>query len=337
MNQDARASVDRRTAAWLGDGPDAAPAGLLAGTVARSREIRQRPGWLAIALGSPTITRGSALRTIEWRVVLVALGLLLAAAGLLALIGSPSKRPVSVIAGPTASSAPTPVAPFSSVAPLSTTTPATPTPSFVRPEAPAVLSVPTWGITIDRPAAVPWSGVETGFQGDPFGADAVADQSTSVIVLGLREHAAWDLSFGCASHECAPPFITLSVARAGTGLIVGTTTCSAAPPRFVIDCLVSNDLWPISLTGKTVKELRQAWLAQFGTATITRTTLGGSPAVVLEKNGRQTVLAVHGDVLVALLEWGWGGNDQEAAAALDGVIASFRFGSPADGAPSTAP
>jgi hypothetical protein len=334
MNQDARASVDRRAAAWLGDGPDAAPPGLLVATLSRSREVRQRPGWLAVALGTPTI-RGGAARTIEWRVVAVAIGLVLASAALLAVIGSTNKRPVSVIASLTATSAPTPLAPSSSAAPLATTTTSTSTPSFVA-DPPNVLSVSSWGITIDRPGTVPWGGVESGFHGDPLGADAVPGK-THVIVLGV-EHAAWDLSFGpCTVNRCAPPLITVSIARAGTGLIVGTTTCSHAPSNLLIDCLVGDDLWPISLAGKTVKELRQAWLAQFGTATVTRTTLGGAPAVVLDKNGRQTVLAVHGDVLVALLEWGWGASDQEAAAALDGVIANFRFDSPVVGAPSSAP
>lgn len=261
-------------------------------------------------------------RTIQLWLPLVAVGLLLTVAVIVALGAPRNERPAAVVATgappPTETTGPTLSGP--------TRPPATPTPTLDPAQNPDVLDLADWEITLERPVALPWAAVRMGFDGNPVGLDMVADRTRYVLMPDV-DGQAWDLYFGsCSVDRCAGPLITLSLARRDARLLVGTTDCAEAPANIVFDCLASNDLWPVTITGTTVEELRQAWVGKFGEPTVTRVTLGGQPALVLERGVRLTVLAVHGDVAVALVgQPGWGSSAGETAAALDAVIAGIRF------------
>jgi hypothetical protein len=321
---DATTLRDREIAARFREGPTRAPAGLLEATMAASRRAAQRPGLVAGVLGAPGAGRPISAGRRSWsgnelRMLLVALALLLAAATVYVLSGSPRDRL------PTAITSTTPT----SRTPQPTPAVSTQAPTASLPDNPDALRDPSWSFSIERPAEMPWQAVEPGFDGNLLGIDAVGDPTRYVAVSG-EDHAAWDVYFGrCASNACAGPLVTVSVAREPAGPLVGTTSCNAAPPSFVIDCIASNDAWPVTISGTTLEELKDAWVAKFGsTAPATQSSLDGEPAIVFANGGRQTLVALHGDVVVAILLQPRGGTDVEAAAALAAVIANFHFDEP---------
>ena len=264
------------------------------------------------------------MRTIAPRQLLLYLGLVLAASALVWVNGAPV-QPATAMASPTPPGTPSagPTGP-SQASP--TPAPQTPQPTVDLPPPPDVLTAAGWPITIQRPTAMPWQSVEARFDGARVGIDAVADQVRYVLTSDA-DHKAWDISFGhCASNGCGRPLITVSLARRGSGLLVGTTDCDQAPPAFVFDCTISNDVWPVMIAGATAAELKEAWVAEFGAATASRTSVDGEPAALLQRGNRWTLLAVHEGVLVAVIyETYYGDDREEAAAAFDAVIESFRF------------
>ena len=323
MSQNSPASLDRRAAEWLDDGPSAAPPSLLAATFQRSRRTPQRSGWLALALGAPAVTDGRASWPIALRPLLVVLGVLLAAGVMLAVSGTWKDRTLTVFASPSQ-----PPSPTSQASPE----PFTATPTINAP--PALLAIDGWGITLDRQPTLPWQAVKVGFDGDSVGTDPIGDHNRYIATTGV-DQASRDLFFGpCDPDGCAGPLITVSVARNDAGLVVDTTSCEHAPPNVVFDCLASNLLWPVTVTGDTLDELRKSWLASVGEATATQVTLGNEPAVMLARNGRSTVLAIHGDIRVAIITQPLVyGGEEDAARAFASVVASFRF----DDLPSPSP
>ena len=329
MNGELPPDVPGSTSTWLAEGPDRAPSDLLTRLLERSRSTRQRPGWLAVALGTPAAEDRGMARSIALRPMLIALGLLLAAAALVSvsIIGSRNDRLVTVVASPSHTPVPATQPTLGPThSPLAQTPTPTATATFDASQVPEVYAVADWGITLRRKATMPWGAVEVGFDGDPIGFHAVGSQTRYVLMSDV-DQTSRDLFFGaCSADRCQRPLITLSLARNGAGLVVGTTDCWGAPPSFVFDCLGSNDLWPVTVSGHTLAALRREWLAAFGDATVTSIRLGGEPAVVLERAGRRTVLAIHGDVLVALITQPLAGSSEaDAASALDGVISRFRF------------
>jgi len=270
-----------------------------------------------MALGAPAAADGGAASPIDLRPLLVVLGLLLSATVIFAVSGFRDDRQVTVVASPS---------PAAQATTRSTGEPIRPTPTAFEPHAPDVYTVAEWGITLKRDVTTPWQAVEVGFDGSHVGINLVGDPTRYVFMVPDSQTSR-DLFFGaCSSRGCARPLISLSLGRKNAGLVVGTTSCWNAPDSFVFDCLGSNDLWPVTVSGSTLAELEQDWLATVGGATVKQFTLDGEPAIALDNGGLTTVLAVHGKVLVALITQPLvGSGAEDAARALEGVIENFRF------------
>lgn len=255
---------------------------------------------------------------IELRPLLVALGLTLAAAATLAVGGFRDDRPVTVVASLSPTSVPTT---------RPTLEPSMPTPTASAPQAPDVYTIDDWGITLTRDVTTPWRAVEVGFNGNRVGIDRVGDPTRSLL-MSPDGQTSRDLFFGtCSAEGCGRPLISLSLAQRKAGLVVGTTDCWHAPDNVVFDCFGrGNDLWPVTISGPTLAQLQEDWLATFGDATVTQISLDGEPAIALDRGGLTTVLAVHGKVLVAVITQPLVGREAEAGArALEAVIENFRF------------
>lgn len=229
---------------------------------------------------------------------------------------------VSASSGPSAGTTARPTLPPPTGAP----TPR-PTATPYVPEPPEVYPIAGWGITLMRDMATPWQAIRTGFDGNQLGIDVVADEQP-YLLTDTVDRTAVDIFFGRCSDEsyCAQPLITVSLARNGASVIIKAGDCSLAPPNWYIDCLISNDRWPISLKGSTLTQLKDAWLAEIGPATVSTGRLDGAKALVLDTGVRRMIVAIHAGIVVALITEQLTGETPEAAArAFDSAISSFHF------------
>jgi len=100
MTLEGRGPADRQLAGWIEEGPTRAPAGLLAQTVARTRQTAQRPTWLAAIASDATVRtprrEGLSLR----QALLLAVLLLTAAVATAFLAGSLSHRDLRLVVAP---------------------------------------------------------------------------------------------------------------------------------------------------------------------------------------------------------------------------------------------
>ena len=104
MTDEPMTRADREVAGWIEDGPTGAPRSLLGATLEKTRRTSQRAGWMALALGTPSIrTPGRDRARLEPRVAIALLALLLAGAlGTALVVGSFLNSQRQVVVAPSA-------------------------------------------------------------------------------------------------------------------------------------------------------------------------------------------------------------------------------------------
>ena len=106
MTDEQRRIVDRRAAAWLEDGPTAAPDQLLAEVLERTSHTSQRAGWLATLLGAPSDPSSAIRARKNPRLILVATLLTLATVLAAALVAGSLRRSDDLVVAPIGSPTP---------------------------------------------------------------------------------------------------------------------------------------------------------------------------------------------------------------------------------------
>ena len=254
----------------------------------------------------------------------------MAAAALLAalvggwVIGASPNRELDLVVAPLTSPASPETAAASQTPTPTASARATPAPPRGTP-LPETFVLTDWGVSVQRDPSAPWTDAEIGFDGLSIGLDSVGDPAP--YVFAPVDQTAVDLYFGpCAGGSCGRPIITVSVARNGAGVVVGTTTCEHAPPGFYFDCVASNDSWPMTASGDSLAQLRKSWIDWYGDWPTSKATIDGAAAVTIDRGGLKTLLAIRNGVPLAVITQPLMGSDPGAAALIfERVVAGVRF------------
>jgi hypothetical protein len=292
----------------LADGPDHAPAGLLASVVEASRSTGQRPAWLAATLGAPTVaTRGP----------LVAPGRLWLLVGLLVL----GLVTVLAVAG-TARLDLLVVAPTASPAARSSSQPS------LAPQPPGQVFEAGFGISVVGDPTHQWSSVRPGWDSRPIA-------------------SSFDFAFpACADGSCPAEVISLAVGDATQGVIVDWASeprvRATCPPEYhgdfngcatwsaINDAYLSRTGRPITIAGRSMDELVAAWQDTFGEAPDLYE-VNGVVWAIGERPARLAAFVVDDAQLVSVTFQPWGPGYQSRAtrtAELLRYLRSIRFAVP---------
>lgn len=308
MSERQRLAAERRAAHWLESGPEAAPAYLLSVAMARISGIRQRPGWLASALGTPGWGAGTR-PVVSVRVALIGAALFLASLLGAALIAGSIRPDVDrdrdFVTAPTERPGPTLVTLPSdrpSASPDASTAPQT------RPSlAP---------LRIEQQVEFPALGFTAIYAGSPgFGRPWTAWGTAPA-----PEEGAITFPYGSCVDNLCPGYVIVSSAPVGTGTIVRSSDEPAAAS--------GSDVWD-RIDGASLDELQASWTSVIGSSTFDRVVIGGQNGILAEGNGARAILAVHARRVFALVggKIPFAGNSTSRLT-LETFLAGFDFYEP---------
>ena len=300
MSEHAALGQPRVVAAWLAEGPEQAPSGLLQKALDRTATTRQRSSIVAVALGAPSIG-GRASRPMSLRLWVVGALLVLAAVMAIAVAGSLRQQ-----------------------RPITTVLPSSP-PASVLHDSP----IPSGPASSDRlpfdageNVYVAWSAVNPWTE-----VLAIPGGNPTFMADHLRE-----VVFDSCVSQCTGRFvIDFIVGRIDEGLVYGWQRCPNLSDAFgcaIFEAENGDDGITLAVEGASTDELAAGWQAAFGPAhQVRESVVNAERWQILTYADRSVGIVAKGSRLVAVTVRAQGGLPADAVPVmLERFLTAIQFG-----------